>query len=147
MPNWVKATFGAGKHSASQWVIAGFSYGGTCTMQLAMNYPSVYPTFIDSSGENQPMIRQGHHVLLQEYFGGSASENKKQNALDVIETRKYPDTSGIVAVGAGDTFYRGQCLQVCQGMKKARIHVQFQEAPGATPGRPGSTAWSTTWIG
>lgn len=70
-------------------------------MQLAMNYPSVHPTFIDSSGENQPTIRQGHHVLLQEYFGGSASENKKQNALDVVETRKYPDTSGIVTVGVG----------------------------------------------
>lgn len=130
VPNWVKATFGAGRHSSRQWAIGGFSYGGTCAMQLAMNYPEVYPTFIDSSGENQPTIRQGHQVLLQQYFGGSAAEFKKQNALDVIKTRKYPDTAGIVTVGAGDPFFRAQGVQVYQAMKKAGINVQFQEAPG-----------------
>lgn len=130
VPNWVKATFGAGTHSSSQWAIGGFSYGGTCAMQLAVNYPDAYPTFIDSSGENQPTIRQGHQVLLQQYFGGSAAEFKKQNALDVIKTRKYPNTAGIVTVGAADPFYRAQGVQVYEGMKKAGMDVQFQEAPG-----------------
>lgn len=130
VPNWVKATFGAGRHSSSQWAVGGFSYGGTCALQLATNYPEVYPTFIDSSGENQPTIRQGHQVLLQEYFGGSAADFKKQNALDVIKTRAYPGTAGIISVGAADTFYRPQGLQVYQAMKSAGINVQFQEAPG-----------------
>jgi enterochelin esterase-like enzyme len=130
VPNWVKATFGAGTHSSSQWAIGGFSYGGTCAMQLAMNYPTVYPTFIDSSGENQPTIRQGHQVLLQQYFGGNAAEFQRQNALDVIKTRKYPHTAGIITVGADDQFYRPQGLQAYQGMKRAGINVQLQEAPG-----------------
>jgi enterochelin esterase-like enzyme len=130
VPNWVKSTFGAGTHSSSQWAVGGFSYGGTCAMQLAMNYPGVYPTFIDSSGENQPTIRQGHQVLLQQYFGGNAAEFQKQNALDVIKTRKYPDTAGIVTVGTDDQFYRPQGIQVYQGMKKAGINVQLQDAPG-----------------
>ena len=130
VPNWVKATFGAGRHSSSEWAVGGFSYGGTCALQLAVNYPEVYPTFIDSSGENQPTIRQGHQVLLQAYFGGSAAEFKKQNALDVIKTRKYPGTAGIISVGAADTFYRPQGVQVYQAMKSSGINVQFQAAPG-----------------
>lgn len=130
VPDWVEATFGAGRHSSSQWAVGGFSYGGTCAMQLAMNYPDVYPTFIDSSGENQPTIRQGHQVLLQQYFGGSAEAFKKQNALDVLKTRKYPATAGIVTVGAADPFYRPQGIQVYQAMKSAGINVQYQEAPG-----------------
>jgi enterochelin esterase-like enzyme len=130
VPNWVKATFGAGTHSSSQWAVGGFSYGGTCAMQLAMNYPGVYPTFIDSSGENQPTIRQGHQVLLQQYFGGSAAEFRRQNALDVIKTRKYPFTAGIITVGTDDQFYGPQGTQVYQGMKRAGINVQLQDAPG-----------------
>jgi S-formylglutathione hydrolase FrmB len=99
-------------------------------MQLAMNYPAVYPTFIDSSGENQPTIRQGHQVLLQQYFGGSAADFQKQNALDVIKTRKYPFTAGIVTVGTDDQFYRPQGIQVYEGMKQTGINVQLQDAPG-----------------
>ncbi len=118
--------------------MGGFSDGGTCALQLAVNYPEVYPTFIDSSGENQPTIRQGDQVLLQAYFGGSAAEFRKQNALDVIKTRKYPGTAGIISVGAADTFYRPQGGQVYQAMKSSGINVQFQAAPGGHAGRAGN---------
>lgn len=130
VPNWIRTTFGAGTLSARQWAIGGFSYGGTCAMQLATNYPNVYPTFIDSSGENEPTISQGHDVLLRQYFGGSQAAFARQNAIDVLKKRRYPGSAGIVTVGQADSFYRPQGLQVFQAMKQAGIDVTLQEAPG-----------------
>ncbi|MCZ2403972.1 hypothetical protein IV498_12475 [Paenarthrobacter sp. Z7-10] len=130
IPDWVKKTFGAGTLSARQWAIGGFSYGGTCAMQLAVNYPGVYPTFIDSSGENEPLISQGHDVLLRQYFGGSQARFEQQNALNVLKTRRFPHSAGIVTVGRADSFYRPQGIQVFDAMKRAGMDVAIQDAPG-----------------
>jgi S-formylglutathione hydrolase FrmB len=130
VPNWIKKTFGAGTSSPGQWAIGGFSYGGTCAMQLATNYPTVYPTFIDSSGENEPTINQGRSELIKQYFGGNEADFAKQNALDVLKTRSYRNTAGVVTVGASDSFYRPQGIQVYEAMKQAGMDVRLQEAPG-----------------
>ncbi|RKR30505.1 S-formylglutathione hydrolase FrmB [Arthrobacter oryzae] len=130
VPNWIKKTFGAGTYSPGQWAIGGFSYGGTCAMQLATNYPNVYPTFIDSSGENEPTINQGRSELVRAYFGGNEAAFAKQNALDVLKTRRYTTSAGVVTVGASDSFYRPQGIEVYEAMKQAGMDVQLQEAPG-----------------
>lgn len=130
VPDWIRRTFGAGTFSPRQWAIGGFSYGGTCAVQLAVNYPGVYPTFIDSSGENEPTISQGHDVLLRQYFGGSQARFDQQNALNVLKTRSYPHSAGLVTVGRADSFYRPQGIQVFEAMKRAGMDVVLQDAPG-----------------
>lgn len=130
VPAWVKSTFGVGTLSSRQWAIGGFSYGGTCAMTLAMNHPEVYPTFIDSSGESQPTIRQGYAVMLEKYFGNNVAAYRRQNALDVMKTRHYPGVAGIVTVGADDGTYRPQGIEVYEAMRRAGIDVRLQEAPG-----------------
>lgn len=130
VPNWIKKTFGVGTESARQWAIGGFSYGGTCAMTLAVNHPTVFPTFIDSSGESQPTIDQGQAVLMQKYFGNNARAFSEQNALDVLKTRHYSGVAGVVTVGSGDSHYRPQGIKVYNAMKRAGMAVRLQEAPG-----------------
>ncbi|RAN79316.1 hypothetical protein B5P43_15510 [Bacillus sp. SRB_336] len=130
VPNWIKKTFGAGTYSPRQWAIGGFSYGGTCAMTLAVNHPEAYPTFIDSSGESEPTISQGRAYLIKKYFAGNAAAFAKQDALNVLKTRRYKGVAGVVTVGAGDTFYRPQGIEVFRAMKHARMDVRLQEAPG-----------------
>ncbi|ALE06650.1 hypothetical protein AL755_16240 [Arthrobacter sp. ERGS1:01] len=135
VPNWVKSTLGAGTSSPRQWAIGGFSYGGTCAMTLATNYPHVYPTFIDSSGESQPTIDQGQATLVEKYFDGHSAEFAKQDALDVLRNRSarihsYTGVSGIVTVGANDKHYRPQGIEVYKAMHHAGMDVQLQFAPG-----------------
>lgn len=130
VPNWIKKTFGAGTISSRQWAIGGFSYGGTCAMTLAVNHPEVYPTFIDSSGESEPTIEQGHDLLLKKYFAGNPAAFAKQNALDILKVRRYAGSAGIVTVGSSDSHYRPQGIEVFRAMKKAGMDVTLQEAPG-----------------
>lgn len=130
VPQWVKQTFGAGIFSPRQWAIGGYSYGGTCAMEMATNYPAAYPTFIDSSGEKEPTINQGREVLIHEYFDDDAEAFARQNALDVLKTRKYSGSAGIITVGADDPYYGAQASEVYQAMKRAGMDTQLQLAPG-----------------
>jgi enterochelin esterase-like enzyme len=130
VPAWVKTTLGAGTGGPRDWAIAGFSYGGTCATQLGINFPDQYPTFLDISGEDQPTINGGRSALVQKYFDGDDAAFAKQNAVDVMKTRTFPGSAGIITVGADDSFYRPQGITVYDAAKAAGIDVQLQQVPG-----------------
>ena len=130
VPAWIKNNLSAGLAGPQQWAVAGYSYGGTCSVQLAVNFPDTFPTFIDISGENQPTIPGGVQSLVNTYFGGDASAFAAQNALDILKKQTFPNTAGIVVVGKDDGVYNGQGRQVYDAAKAAGMDVQLQELPG-----------------
>lgn len=127
---WVRDTLHAGTHAASDWAIGGFSYGGTCALTMAMGHPDEYPTFLDISGEDEPTISAGQDALIANYFSGDTAAFAAQNPLDLVRTRSYPDTAGIVTVGADDSFYAPQGRTVADALKQAGVSVQLQTVSG-----------------
>lgn len=130
VPAWVKSTLKAGTHAATDWAIGGFSYGGTCSLTLATGHPSVYPTFLDISGEDEPTIEAGRDALIANYFSGDAAAFEAQDALDVVTTTPLPGTAGIITVGADDSFYRPQGEKVAAALTSAGVDVELQTVPG-----------------
>ncbi|MBO0909337.1 alpha/beta hydrolase [Arthrobacter sunyaminii] len=130
VPAWVRQNLAAGLSGGSQWAVAGYSYGGTCAMQLAANYPDAYPTFIDIAGEAEPTVVQGRDFLISTYFGGNESRFTAQNALDRLAAQPFPDSAGIVAVGADDSVYTPEGRQVYEAAKAAGMDVALQVLPG-----------------
>lgn len=98
---------------------------------MALNYPHVYPTFIDISGENAPAIPAGQQKLVNTYFHGNAAAFARQNPLDLLKNHRFPTTAGIITVGADDSFYKPQGQQVYTATKAAGINVSLQILPGA----------------
>lgn len=130
VPAWVQRHLASGLSGGHQWAVAGYSYGGTCAMQLATNFPDAYPTFIDIAGEAEPTVPQGESQLIKTYFGGDASRFKAQNALDLLAARSFPDSAGIVAVGVDDSVYEPQGQRVYDAAKAAGMDVSIQKLPG-----------------
>lgn len=130
LPAWVRANLAAGLTDARQWAVAGYSYGGTCSAQLAVNFPQVYPTFVDIAGEREPTVPGGRDELVKDYFGGDQAAFAAQNALDVLKGKSFPDSAGIVVVGRDDSVYAPQGRQVYDAAKAAGMDVQFQQVDG-----------------
>ncbi|MFD1213257.1 alpha/beta hydrolase [Arthrobacter sp. GCM10027362] len=130
VPAWVRTTLGAGTAGSRQWAIGGLSSGGTCAMQLAANYPQAYPTFLDMSGEIEPAVHGGRRKLVQQYFGGSEARFRKQNALDVLAAREFPDTAGKFVVGASDAKYGAALARVFAAAREAGMDVRLEKFPG-----------------
>ncbi|WIB06244.1 alpha/beta hydrolase-fold protein [Arthrobacter sp. zg-Y20] len=130
LPAWVQDNLGTGTAGPQQWAIGGYSYGGTCAVQLAANYPGVYPTFLDIAGENEPTVAGGHHELLDTYFNGDEDAFRKQNAADLFAAMRFPDTAGIVVVGQDDKVYAPEGKTVYDDATAAGANVQFQTLPG-----------------
>ncbi len=127
-----------------KWAVGGFSYGGTCSLQLATNHPDVYPTFIDVSGQREPTLDEGPNgrtTTVDGAFGGDESKFVAVNPADLLKTRQFPDSAGWFIWGENDTEAK-TALQDLAGLAQgAGMTVRTWEAPGT------AHDWGTAVLG
>ncbi|MER7070560.1 alpha/beta hydrolase-fold protein [Terrabacter sp. NPDC000476] len=155
VPRWAQRVLGAGRSGARQWAIAGFSYGGTCSVQLAVNHPTTYPTFLDLLGEDRPASHKSISTIANEYFGGKASRFSEQNALDVLGSgrRSYEGSAGVVVVGADDENYGDEGRRIHTALVAAGVDARLEVVPGShtwntwQPALTDNLPWVATRLG
>lgn len=119
--------------SPSHWVVGGFSYGGTCSLQMATNHPDVFPNFVDISGDLEPTLGSGttgRQLTVDSAFGGDESKFKAINPADLLAANKYPDSAGWFIWGDADPENKPEQLQLYAAAKAAGMDVQQWESAG-----------------
>ncbi|MEJ3657380.1 alpha/beta hydrolase-fold protein [Actinomycetes bacterium KLBMP 9759] len=111
-------------------VIGGFSFGGTCALQLAVRRPDVYPSFLDISGQSEPTLGDRAQTVAAA-FGGDEEAFRRVNPLDEMQRARFPDTAGIIAVGVDDTMYRPDAEEVAAAARAAGMTITLTELDGA----------------
>lgn len=129
VPRWIRAHLQVDPDPA-HWAVGGASFGGTCALQMAVNAPSVYRTFLDFSGQDVPTLG-GHTRTLDEAFGGSAAAFRRVNPLDVMAHKRFTTTSGFIAAGRGDAVFRPECKHVAVAATAAGMTISYVVLPGA----------------
>lgn len=111
------------------WAIGGLSYGGTCSLQMATNFPDIYPTFLDLSGQLEPSLGDRARTV-DEIFGGDEAAFEKVNPMNILATRQFPDSAGIVVVGSDDNEFKPGQQKIYDAAKAAGMDVVYVELPG-----------------
>ncbi|WP_232666542.1 alpha/beta hydrolase [Pseudonocardia sp. TRM90224] len=128
VPDWAKRTLNVDP-DPSRWAIAGFSYGGTCALQLAVRAPEVYPTFLDIGGQDEPSISTREQTI-RELFDGDAARFHAVNPLDLLATRRYDGTSGTVVVGSDEGADVPRAKRLAEVATASGMRVRFLVLPG-----------------
>ena len=128
VPEWLKQNLTVDPDTR-HWAIGGFSYGGTCALQLALRRPRLFPTFLDISGQEEPTLG-GRARTVRLAFGGDDSKFRAVNPLDILASENFPDSAGILATGDGDLESSRQADQVAEAARKAGMAIQVSRAPG-----------------
>lgn len=113
----------------AHWAVGGFSYGGTCALQLAVAHPDLFPTFLDVSGQQEPTLG-GRARTLAATFGGNQQAWAAVDPLHELAAHPEPGSAGYVAVGKDDRNYRPQAMAVADAARAAGIAITYQELPG-----------------
>lgn len=131
LPRWVRENLASGLAGGRRWAVAGYSYGGTCALQLAVKFPQAYPTFIDVAGAAGPAVPSGRRQeLIEDYFDGDATALARQEPLELLRSRDLAGSAGIVVIGSADGFYAPAGRRVYDAARAAGAHMQLQELPG-----------------
>jgi enterochelin esterase-like enzyme len=129
VPNWIAAHLNV-LPDRKYWTVAGFSEGGTCSIQLGTQFRSLFGSILDISGQSAPFngtvaktIRVG--------FGGSISAYRAGTAPELLAAgAPFSNTLGIFAVGQNDTKYGSQSAVVEQDARAAGMDVHAFVSPG-----------------
>ena len=128
VPNWIQAELGVDANHA-HWAFGGFSYGGTCAIQMATRHTDLYPSFINISGEREPAISSDRTQTIQAAFGGNAAAFDALTPLTLLGKNRYPDVWGYFAAGGGDPEFLPAMKEVSAAAQKAGMRVQTQVVP------------------
>lgn len=134
------------------WAVGGFSYGGTCALQLAVAHPDLFPTFFDVSGQKSPTLG-GRTRTLAATFGGDARAFATVDPLRELARHPEPNSAGYIAVGAQDDQYRSQELAVTAAARDAGMAITYRELPGRhswdvwRPAFAGALPWLSARMG
>jgi S-formylglutathione hydrolase FrmB len=151
VPAWIRSTLQVDP-DPSGWAIGGFSNGGTCSLQMAVTAPEVYPTFVDVSGEAEPTLGD-RATTVQAAFGGDEAAFAAVNPLDVLARRQFPGTAGYLVAGREDAAYLPQAQRVFAACQAAGMDVQLHLLPGGHtfevwgPGLEQALPWLATRLG
>lgn len=151
VPAWVQTHLQVDPDPRS-WAVAGSSAGGTCALQLAVNAPTVYPTFIDLSGQSEPTLGDRRRTVAAA-FGGDTAAFTRVNPLDVLAAREFPATAGTIIAGASDATYRPEAIVAARAARAAGMHIEYRELPGGHswqvwgPGLASALPWLATRTG
>jgi S-formylglutathione hydrolase FrmB len=125
VPAWIGSHLQVGPDRA----VGGFSFGGTCALQLAVRRPDVYPTFLDVSGQSEPTLGD-HAGTVAAAFGGDEEAFRSVTPLALLAAHRFPGSAGVVTVGADDPVYGPQAQQVAAAARAAGMDITLSVRPG-----------------
>ena len=147
VPVWVAANVPHAVTDTTKWAVGGLSAGGTCGLQLVVNAPQVFKTFVNYSGLDF-IAWSGVADAIAGLFDGDAQAYAAVNPKDVLQNKKFPDAAGFVSVGDQD----GTRTDLEEGVRLARaagLTISFQVVSGGHTGPTWSAGLvaSLPWLG
>ena len=103
VPNAIRSQLLVDNNTA-HWAIGGFSYGGTCSIQMATNHPDLYPTFVDAAGEAEPTLGTRQQTV-DTAFGGDEAKFKASTKLLQNLVARYPQIVAFSLVGSHASYF------------------------------------------
>lgn len=128
VPNWIKDNLQVATERTT-WATAGYSFGGTCALQIALYAPTVFGAFVDISGQDEPTLGSRARTV-DEAFGADAAAFAKVNPADILKSTRFPATMGYFAVGDHDSTYRPQQQAMYAACQSAGLTAEYHELPG-----------------
>lgn len=130
VPAWISRTLNVTSPSTG-WAFGGFSFGGTCAIQMATTHPQLYPDFIDIAGQREPALSVSRRQTIGTSFGGDTAAFTSRVPLTLLQHERYPGTHGYFAVGEKDQHYGPDQNAMVAAARAAGMRLQAVRVPGA----------------
>lgn len=129
VPAWIRKTLSVDP-DPQRWAFGGFSFGGTCALQMAALHPEIYPSAIDLSGEAEPALSADRAVTVRHGFAGDTAAFTALTPLEVMAHTRYAHSAVYFAAGAQDGTFSAYMAQVSSAARQAGMDVTAVPVPG-----------------
>jgi S-formylglutathione hydrolase FrmB len=128
VPAWIGSALRVDPNH-TRWAVGGFSYGGTCALQLSVAHPDLFPTFVDISGQRSPTLGDPS-MTIRRAFGGNAAAYAAVDPMRELTGHAYPTTAAFLTAGSRDTAARSDAAAVRNALTAAGATASVTVLPG-----------------
>ncbi|CAM3451396.1 alpha/beta hydrolase [Tsukamurella hominis] len=123
VPAWVRQNL-AVDPTPQAWAVGGYSYGGTCALQLATRFPEVFRTFLALSPDAEPDLGGGREATVRDAFAGDRGAYARADPLTQLSLRGFPESAGVLVAGTDDAASTAAAKRVAAAAAGAGMTVR-----------------------
>jgi S-formylglutathione hydrolase FrmB len=128
VPDWIRANLPASTDRRA-WTIAGFSQGGTCSIQLGAGRPDLFGSIVDVSGEVAPSLGS-REKTIGEGFAGDSQAYEAATPEGLLEAgAPFRDSVAYFIAGANDRQYSAYMQTVSAAAERAGMSAVRAVSP------------------
>ncbi|MBG6213479.1 MAG: esterase family protein [Cryobacterium sp.] len=129
VPAWIRAHLHV-RDQPNGWTIAGFSQGGTCSIQLGAAHPQLFGTILDIAGELVPKYGSEAHTVAAGFGGSAAAYAAAAPTALLAAHAPYGALGAIFVVGDGDLRFLPGVHALADAAKRAGVDTHLFVSPG-----------------
>lgn len=129
VPAWIHAHYRVAA-APDGWAIAGFSQGGTCSIQLGAEHPDLFGTILDISGELVPKSGSTAQTIQAGFAGSAAAYAAAAPSAVLAAHAPYRSLRIVFAVGGDDTRYMTWTNTLREAADRAGVSTDLVVSPG-----------------
>jgi S-formylglutathione hydrolase FrmB len=126
VPNWIKSTLAVDTNH-SRWAAGGFSFGGTCALQLGTRHPDLFPAVLSFSGEAEPAIAKERQKTIDASFPGDPEAFNRQTPLAIMKEQRFDGSGLYLTAGQDDPEFVAYLRTLAAAATEAGFTVRAHE--------------------
>ena len=130
VPAWLNRTLDVDPDPA-RWAAGGFSFGGTCAMQMVTRHPDIYRSALAFSSEQEPALAKERDKTVAASFGGDAEAFDRQTPLRIMREQRFDGGAIYFAAGERDPEFVRYLQVLSEAARGAGFTVETHLVPGA----------------
>ena len=123
VPDWINRTLDVDP-DPRQWAAGGFSFGGTCAMQMVTRHPDVYSAALAFSSESEPALAKERAKTIEASFGGDTEAFDRLTPLRIMAEQRFDGHGVYFAVGDRDPEFTGYMDVLSDAARRAGFTVE-----------------------
>ncbi|MCP1414615.1 alpha/beta hydrolase family protein [Paenarthrobacter sp. A20] len=123
VPAWIKSTLDV-SNDPRLWAVGGFSFGGTCAMQMGTAHPELFPSVLAFSAEREPALAKDRNKTIQDSFDGDVEAFESRTPLVLMQQRKYPGSGVYLTAGETDHEFIDYMHELANAARDAGFHTE-----------------------
>lgn len=126
VPQWIKSRLAVDTNH-SKWAAGGFSFGGTCALQLGTRHPALFPSVLSFSGEAEPAIAKERQKTIEASFPGDPEAFNRQTPLAIMKQKRFEGSALYLTAGQDDPEFVAYLRTLAAAGREAGFTVRAYE--------------------
>ncbi|MDQ0101222.1 enterochelin esterase-like enzyme [Paenarthrobacter nicotinovorans] len=123
VPAWISENLDVSTDH-KQWAVGGFSFGGTCALQMGTAHPDIFPSVLAFSAEREPALAKDRNKTIADSFDGDVAAFESRTPLALMGERTFAGSGVYFAAGATDNEFTNYMHELAQAAASAGFQTE-----------------------